>query len=137
MKLADAQAELDALKASGAENWKEKLDAVLREFNEAKAFDAKKAAYREFVTIEGVNPKLIDLVVRGSTELINGIELGDGRIHNIASVSAAFRSEWAALLDNTTPGVAPVNHTRESILAMPNRSERIAAIQANPSLFVE
>lgn len=134
-KLADVQEELDSLKAAGVENWKEKHDAVLREFNATKAFDEKKAAYREFLTIEGCNPKLIDMVVRGSTELINSIELGDGRIQNIASVSAAFRSEWSDLLGNTKPGAVPGNQTRESILAIQDRGERLAAIQNHPHLF--
>ena len=134
-KLVEVQVEVDKLRSDGSGDWKAKHDALLDEFNATKAFHAKKAAYRDFLIGEGVKTKLVDFVLRGSDDIINSIELGAGRIKNVASVSAAFRAEWGELLDNASTGAAPVSQTRESILAISDRKERLAAIQNHPHLF--
>ena len=84
---------------------------------------------------EGVT-KHVDMLVRFHDDLISSMELQDGKVRNHEAISAAIRSECRDFIDSSKP-LKPVakTHTRESIMNIVDRSERLDAIQKNMDLF--
>lgn len=143
-------ADVERLKGNGSGGvdedgtpWRDRYEAIHAEYEAAKAdaekraaFEEKAKAFRSMLIQEGVKHSLVDVVVRGSGDIINGMEMQDGRVRNHESISAAIRSEFRDFIGKgdsvQTRSESP---TRESIMNITDRSERLAAIQANPQLF--
>lgn len=118
------------------EEEKARYDAFKEKAEAQAAYEEKAKAFRSMLIQEGVKYSIVDIIVRGSSDIINSMELQDGRVRNHESVSAAIRSECRDFIGKGNPTqtrtVAP---TRESIMNITDRSERLAAIQQNPHLF--
>ena len=141
-------AEIARIKESGSEDgedWKARYEAVKAEFEAAKAegdrkaaYEEKAAAFRSMLLKEGVSHSVVDLIVRAGSNMIEGMEMQDGKVRNHETVSAAIRSEYGNFIGKGVPvqsrSAAP---TRESIMRITDRSERLAAIQQNKHLFRE
>lgn len=140
------EAEIAKIKESGiadGEDWKARHDAVKAEFDAMKAaeeakdaYNEKAKAFRSMLLQEGVQYSLVDIIVRGSSDIINGMEMQDGRVQNHESVSAAIRSECRDFIGKPMQSRVAVP-TRESIMNITDRAERLAAIEQNPHLFRE
>lgn len=156
-KLPGVQAELDDLKKQVAENkddgWKDKHDAVKKEFDDYKAAQtakdtkaAKETAYRALLKEAGVNEKRIDAVLRVTD--LDKIELEDGKIKGADEVKNSIKTEWAEFIavpgqagadmakppaggGNTVPG----GKTKDEILAIKDGAARRQAMLENPTLF--
>ena len=112
-KLHGVQKELDDLKKQAAENkddgWKDKHDAVKKEFDDYKAAQtakdakaAKEAAYRALLKEAGVAERRIDTVLRVTD--LDKIELEDGKIKGADDVKNTIKTEWAEFI--AVPGQA-------------------------------
>ena len=112
-KLPGVQKELDDLKKQVSENkddgWKDKHDAVKKEFDDYKAAQtakdtkaAKETAYRALLKEAGVNEKRIDAVLRVTD--LDKIELENGAVKGAEEVKNAIKTEWAEFI--TTAGQA-------------------------------
>lgn len=115
------------------EEEKARFDAFKAKAEERAAYEEKAKAFRSMLIREGVTNH-VDLLVRANSDIINSIEIQDGKVRNHESVSAAIRSECRDFIGKRTQGrtVAP---TRESIMNIRDRSERLEAIQQHPHLF--
>lgn len=118
------------------EEEKARYDAFKEKAEAQAAYEEKAKAFRSMLIQEGVKYSLVDIIVRGSNDIINSMELQDGKVRNHESVSAAIRSECRDFIGKgdtvSTRSTAP---TRESIMNIVDRAERLAAIQQNPHLF--
>lgn len=136
--------------ATTAEKWKTKYDALKDEFKEFKnaqtakeTRSAKEKAYREILKEEGISEKRIDAVIKVSN--VDGVEFGeDGKIKDADKLREEIRKEWSDFIVTTekkgvNPPAPPSNSggamTKESIMAIKDRSERRAAIAQNLELF--
>lgn len=156
-KLPGVQKELDDLKKQVAENkddgWKDKHDAVKREFDDYKAAQtardtkaAKETAYRALLKEAGVNEKRVDAVLRVTD--LDKIELENGAVKGAEEVKNAIKTEWAEFITtagqsgagmtnppagggNTVPG----SKTKDEILAIKDGAARRQAMLENPTLF--
>ena len=150
-KLPNVQKELDDLKTKGNDGWKEKHDAIKKEFEgfkqaqtdkEAKAAKEKAArAYFEGKNIEGAN---LNIAMRSSAAEIAALELDGDKIKDTASLDALVGGDLAGLvtkgthvrinmggkLTNTKSSV-----TKEDIVAMKDGAARRKAMMENPELF--
>ena len=150
-KLPAVQKELDDLKAKGDDGWKEKHDAVKKEFGDYKAaIEAKEAraakekavkAYFESKQIEGAN---LNLALRSCAAEIDAVELDGEKIKDTNSLDALIKGDLASLV--AKPGVRVdmgnrLNNnggkplTREDIIAIKDGSARRKAMAENPELF--
>lgn len=156
-KLPGVQKELDDLKKQVAENkddgWKDKHDAVKKEFDDYKAAQtakdtkaAKETAYRALLKEAGVSEKRIDAVLRVTD--LDKIELENGAVKGANTVKDAIKTEWAEFITtsgqsgagmtnppagggNTVPG----SKTKDEILAIKDGAARRQAMLENPTLF--
>ena len=156
-KLPGVQKELDDLKKQAAENkddgWKDKHDAVKKEFDDYKAAQtakdtkaAKESAYRALLKEAGVAERRIDAVLRVTD--LDKIELEDGKIKGADDVKNTIKTEWAEFIavtgqagadmakppaggGNTVPG----GKTKDEILAIKDGAARRQAMLENPTLF--
>lgn len=156
-KLPGVQKELDDLKKQAAENkddgWKDKHDAVKKEFDDYKAAQtakdtkaAKETAYRALLKEAGVAERRIDAVLRVTD--LDKIELEDGKIKGAEEVKNTIKTEWAEFIPvagqagadmakppagggNTVPG----GKTKDEILAIKDGAARRQAMLENPTLF--
>ena len=156
-KLPGVQKELDDLKKQAAENkddgWKDKHDAVKKEFDDYKAAQtakdtkaAKETAYRALLKEAGVAERRIDAVLRVTD--LDKIELEDGKIKGADDVKNSIKTEWAEFISvagqagadmakppagggNTVPG----GKTKDEILAIKDGAARRQAMLENPTLF--
>ena len=150
-KLPNIQKELDDMKASGDDGWKEKHDKVKKDFEdyktevtakETKAAKEKAAkAYFESKNIEGVN---LNLAMRSSGSEIDALELDGDKIKDTAALDALISGDFASLVSK--PGVrvdmgARLNNnggktvTKEDIIAIKDGAARRKAMMENPDLF--
>lgn len=150
-KLPGVQKELDDLKAAGDDGWKEKHDAVKKEFDEYKADIAAKEtkgakekaarAYFESKDIKGAN---LNLAMRSSAAEIDSLELDGEKIKDAAALDALIKGDLASLVSK--PGIrvdmgAGLNNnggkavTKEDIVKMKDGAARRKAIAENPELF--
>ena len=117
------------------EEEKARYEAYKAEFDAKQAYREKEKAFRSMLIQEGVTNH-VDLLVRANSDIINSMEMQDGRVKNHESVSAAIRSECRDFIGKGKPmQTRPAAPTRESIMNITDRSERLAAIQQNPHLF--
>lgn len=111
--LPGVQKELDAAKAAleavKKDGWKDKHDALKKEFEDYKAGisaketkAAKEAAARAYYESKGITGKALDIAVRGSTEEISALELADGKIKDAAALEALVNGDFSGLVSTTT-----------------------------------
>lgn len=155
-KLPGVQRELDDLKKQVADNkddgWKDKHDAVKKEFDDYKAAQtakdtkaAKETAYIPLLKKAGVREKRIGDILRLTD--FDKIELDEsGNAKNADSVVDWIKEYWAEYIDEKNQAGAdmanpPANTgstttmTKDQIMAIKNPTERQAAIAENHQLF--
>lgn len=152
-KLPATQKENEELKKqiAGEDPYKEKFEALQKEYNdykadvEAKATTAKKeSAFRKILKEIGIPDKRIDTVLKVSD--ISKVELDEeGKIKDGDKLKESLKTEWADFIPTTkTEGVNSANPpsstgkttmTKEEIRAIPDASARQKAMLENPSLF--
>lgn len=149
-KVADLEKENADLKNSGDDGWKEKHDAVKADFDAYKKDveskeerTAKEKAYRDILKDAGLNEKGIEKAVKYADW--DSIELEDGKVKDGKTHIKAVKEEWAEYVTktekngaNTTtpPGSDGGGMTKKEIMAIKDYDQRVAAIEANPQLFV-
>lgn len=150
-KLPNVQKELDNLKAADKDDWKEKHDAVKKEFDDYKLEIAAKEtratkekaakAYFESKNIEGAN---LNLAMRSCSAEVDALELEGDKIKDTKALDDLISGDFASLV--TKPGVrvdmgARLNNnggktmTKEDIIAIKDGTARRKAIMENPELF--
>ena len=146
------KAELDTLKqqTAGTDSYKEKFEALQKEFNEFKAgvesketTAKKESAFRSVLKDIGIPDKRIDSVVKVSD--INGIELDGEGIKDVETLKESLKKEWSDFITTTkVEGVNSANPpsnagkatmTKEQIRAIPDAATRQKAMLENPTLF--
>lgn len=156
----DKLTEIDALKgekqnaedkATSAEKWKTKYDALKDDFEaykkditakESKA--ARSNAYKELLKQAGVSEKRLDAVLKVSD--IDSLEMGeDGKFKDSDKILEGIKTEWADFITTTeTKGAEtstpPSNNgggkmTKADIMKIKDTSERQKAIAENHELF--
>lgn len=100
-KATELEAENEKLKAQiGTDSeWKEKFDKEHADFEAYKTEQEQKAiaetkitAYKELLKTNGVNEKLLDLIVKGTD--LNTIELEEGKIKDSDKLSATIKEDY-------------------------------------------
>lgn len=114
-KLPAVQKELDDLKSSTPDGYKEKYEAEKKAFDDYKAEVAaeklsaeKGALYREMLKEIGVDESRLDAVMRVTD--LGGVEIEDGKIADIDKVKEGAKSEWAAFITEEKPSGASVSN---------------------------
>ena len=150
-KLEQAEMELAELKESdvsaeggNAAYWKEQYEAVEREFaeererNERKAaFEEKSNAFRALLEETGIHPRVVKIIARGCREEIDKIELQSGRIRDRETLRSWIQSEFGDYITGSKKkpiSGAPIR-TKEDIMNISDRGERLKAIENNMALF--
>lgn len=136
-----AEAEVDRLKAAGyGGEWKARYEALSREFEEAKAERQmelermkKSAAFRSLCLDAGISPRYVDAVTRGSRAMIDAMVMDGDQVKDAPALRNTLRREFADFMPSTPAG----HPTRESIMSIADRTERLEAIKANRQLFAE
>lgn len=105
-ELEEAKAELEAVKKDG---WKDKHDALKKEFEDYKAGvstkeakAAKEAAARVYYESKGITGKALDIAMRGSGAEIEALEVVDGRIADFGAIDTLIGGLFAGLASTTT-----------------------------------
>lgn len=106
-ELDSAKSELEAVKKDG---WKDKHDALKKEFEDFKrgvtakeAKSAKEAAARAYYEGKGITGKALDIAMRGSGSEVDALELdGDGKIKDPAALDALVKGDFSGLVSTTT-----------------------------------
>lgn len=103
-----AKADLEAVKKDG---WKDKHDALKKEFEDYKAGvsaketkAAKEAAARAYYESKGITGKALDIAMRGSNEEISALELEGGKIKDTAALDALVNGDFSELVTPSDPG---------------------------------
>lgn len=156
----DKLTEIDALKgekqnaedkATSAEKWKTKYDALKEDFEAykkditAKETKATRAnAYKELLKEAGVSEKRLDAILKVTD--VASLEMGeDGKFKDSAKILENIKSEWADFITTTeTHGAStatpPTNNgggkmTKADIMKIKDTGERQRAIAENHELF--
>jgi hypothetical protein len=156
----DKLTEIDALKgekqnaedkATSAEKWKTKYDALKEDFEAFKKdITAKETkatrtnAYKELLKQAGVSEKRLDAILKVSD--IDSLEMGDdGKFKDADKILENIKTEWADFITTTeTHGAStatpPSNNgggkmTKAEIMKIKDTSERQKAIADNHELF--
>jgi hypothetical protein len=158
----DKLTEIDALKAekhdaedkaTSAEKWKTKFDALKSEFEDYKkdisakeTKESREKAYKELLKEAGVSEKRLDTVLKAERPNIEGFEMGDdGKFKDHDKILEGIKTEWSDFIvtkethgaDTSTP---PSNNgggklTKDEILKIKDAGERQQAIKDNHELF--
>lgn len=158
----DKLTEIDALKgekqnaedkATSAEKWKTKYDALKDDFEAykkditAKESEAtKNNAYKALLKEAGVSEKRLETVLKAEKPNISGLEMGeDGKFKDSDKILENIKNEWADFITTTeTKGAEtptpPSNNgggkmTKADIMKIKDTSERQKAIAENHELF--
>ena len=107
--LVTVQKELDELKAAQQDGWKDKHDALKREFEDYKAGvtakeskAAKEAAVRAYYESKGITGKALEVAMRGSGAEIDAIEIAeDGKIKDSNALDALMAGDFSGLVSQT------------------------------------
>jgi hypothetical protein len=156
----DKLTEIDALKgekqnaedkATSAEKWKTKYDALKEDFEAYKKdITAKETkatrtnAYKELLKQAGVSEKRLDTVLKVSD--IDSLEMGDdGKFKDANKILENIKTEWADFITTTethgaNTATPPSNNgggkmTKAEIMKIKDTSERQKAIADNHELF--
>lgn len=107
--LGKVQKELDDLKAAQDDGWKDKHDALKKEFEDYKAGvtakeskAAKESAARAYYESKGITGKALDIAMRGSGAEIEALELEDGKIKDAAALESLVKGDFSGLVSTTT-----------------------------------
>lgn len=112
--LPDVQKELDETKASleaaKKDGWKDKHDALKKEFEDYKTGvtaketkAAKESAVRAWYQSKGITGKALDIVMRGSGAEIEALKLKeDGSIEDASALETLVKGDFSSLVSNTT-----------------------------------
>lgn len=114
-QLETAEADLEAAKNDG---WKDKHDAVQREFEDYKAGiaakeaqAAKEKAARDWYESKGVAGKALSVAMRGSGAEVEALELDEGgKIKDSSALDALIQGDFAGLVRNTETQGAQTAH---------------------------
>ncbi len=158
----DKLTEIDALKgekqnaedkATSAEKWKTKYDALKDDFEAYKkditakeSEAAKNNAYKALLKEAGVSEKRLEIVLKAEKPNISGLEIGeDGKFKDSDKILEGIKAEWADFITTTeTKGAEtstpPSNNgggkmTKADIMKIKDTSERQKAIAENHELF--
>lgn len=158
----DKLTEIDALKgekqnaedkATSAEKWKTKYDALKDDFEAYKkdisakeSEAAKNNAYKALLKEAGVSEKRLETVLKAEKPNISGYEMGDdGKFKDSEKILENIKKEWADFITTTeTKGAEtstpPSNNgggkmTKADIMKIKDTSERQKAIAENHELF--
>ena len=151
-KLPSIQKELDDMKAKGDDGWKEKHDAVKKEFDDYKTAQTEKEtreaktkaarAYFEGKNIEGAN---LNLAIRSCKAEIDALEMDGESIKDTATLDALISGDLSSLVSKPTSNVridmgGKLNNsgksvTKEDIMAIKDGTARRQAMMENPGLF--
>lgn len=137
-------------KATGAEKWKTKYDALKDDFEaykkdvsakESKA--TRESAYKKLLKEAGVSEKRIDAVLKVSD--VDSLEMGeDGSFKDSDKILESIKEEWSDFITTTEtrgaktatpPKSTNVKMTREEIMKIEDDGERQKAIAENHELF--
>jgi hypothetical protein len=156
----DKLTEIDALKgekqnaedkATSAEKWKTKYDALKEDFEAYKKdITAKETkatrtnAYKELLKQAGVSEKRLDAIIKVSD--IDSLEMGDdGKFKDANKILENIKTEWADFITTTethgaNTATPPSNNgggkmTKAEIMKIKDTSERQKAIADNHELF--
>lgn len=151
-RLPEIEKELKDLKskAEGKDPFKEKYEALQKEYDEFKAdvtnketTAKKESAFRHVLKDIGIPDKRIDSVIKVSD--INGIELTDEGIKDEDTLKAKLKEEWSDFIaTKSTEGIPSANPptntgkttmTKEQIRAISDPVARQKAMAENASLF--
>lgn len=104
-ELDEAKAVLEAAKKDG---WKDKHDALKKEFDEYKsgitakeAKAAKESAVRVYYQQKGITGKALEIAMRGSGAEIEAVELEDGKIKETKALDALVTGDFSGLVGQT------------------------------------
>lgn len=107
--LAKVQKELDDLKAAQDDGWKDKHDALKKEFEDYKAGvtaketkAAKEAAARAYYESKGIKGDALKIAMMASGAQIEALELVDGKIKDAAALEALVKGDFSGLVNTTT-----------------------------------
>lgn len=149
-QLETANNELEAAKKDG---WKDKHDAVKREFDEYKASQtaketavAKEKAVRAYFEKQNIIGQSLEIAMKGSKDEIAALELDEnGAIKDDKVlkelVEGTFKGLVSVVDDEGAPVRNPINNnggsgkTKEQIMAIKDPVARQAEIAKNPKLF--
>lgn len=153
-KLAEVQKQLDKanadLEATKKDGWKDKHDALKKEFEDYKAGvtaketkAAKESAARSYYESKGITGKSLEIAMRGSGAEIEGLELEDGKIKDAAALDALVNGDFSDLVSkqvvkvdlggSLNGGKSPM--TKDEIMSIKDAGERQRAIAENGKLF--
>jgi len=144
-----ARADLEAAKKDG---WKDKHDALKKEFEDYKAGvtaketkAAKESAARAYYQSKGITGKALEIAMRGSGAEVEALELGeDGKIKDTKALDGLVSGDFAGLVSTTTTKGAdtpnpPANtgggRSKEDIMKIKDAGERQKAMIENHELF--
>lgn len=144
-----AKNELEAVKKDG---WKDKHDALKKEYEDYKAGvtakdtkSAKEAAARAYYESKGITGKALDIAMRGSGAEIESLEMEDGKIKDASALESLVKGDFSGLVSITTTTGAntatpPANNgsgrmSKSEIMNIKDIGERQKAMAENHDLF--
>lgn len=141
-KLPAVKSELAELKAKGDDGWKEKHDALKKQFDDFKknitdkeTRQAKENAVRAYFEKNGISGKNLDIAIRGSEKEISAIELDGENIKDASALDNLVNGDFSGLVSTTTvkgaqtitpptTNNATTLRSREEIMKIKDTSER-------------
>lgn len=140
------------LKVYEKDDWKGKYEKEHADFEGYKAeqdkkasYSAKEAAYKKMLEESGVSSKVINLALKASKEVIDGLKIGaDGKLEDVKEVEKGIKEAYADYITtketkgadvSNPPKNEPGKMTREEIMKISDREERRAAMIANKEVF--
>jgi hypothetical protein len=147
-KAADLQKQIDAM--NSGEDWKKKFEDEKKAFDDFKAKTAQdaeaakvRAAYRKLLIEEKIGEKWLDRVM-DSTDF-SGMKLDkDGNLNDSDKLKESLDKKWGDVKTTVTekganverpPHVGKATKTKDEILAIKDRNERLQAIAENHEQF--
>lgn len=147
-KLKDVQRELDDLKAGT--DWKAEHDKVKKELDDYRSEIAGKeqaakvkAAYKQLLTDEKIDPRRHDAIIR-ATDLAGAKLNKDGKLEGEDKLREGIRESWSDFVVTTgargahvaTPPMGgKTTRTKEEIMAIKDTAERQQAMLENHEMF--
>lgn len=134
------------------DDWKGKYEKEHADFEGYKteqdkkaSYNAKEAAYKKMLEDSGVSSKVINLALKASKEVIDGLKIGDdGKFEDAKEVEKGIKEAYADyIITETTqganvsnpPGGEPGKMTKKEIMEIKDAGERQKAIAENHELF--
>ena len=136
------------------DDWKVKYEKEHAHFEGYKAeqdkkasYSVKEAAYKKMLEESGVSSKVINLALKASKEVIDGLKIGDdGKFEDAKEVEKGIKEAYADYITtketkgadvSNPPKNQPGKMTREEIMKISDREERRAAMIANKEAFAK